>query len=140
MASIYTILKQEHREVKKGLNNILKKKIENFEKISKQLMMHMEGEEELIYPAMIDFPTLKEMIIEAKEEHKHARMINEDLLKMAMEEEEFMPKLKVMKEMVEHHIEEDEDKIFTKAKKVISKEMEKDMAQSYEDFKEMYED
>jgi hypothetical protein len=27
----------------------------------------MEGEEELIYPAMIDFPKLKEMIIEAKE-------------------------------------------------------------------------
>jgi hemerythrin-like domain-containing protein len=140
MASIYTDLKQEHRAVIKGLKDILKNKSVNFIEISTHLKMHMDGEEELVYPVLIEYPSLKKMIIEAKEEHKHVRMINDELMKTPIDDEEFMPKLKVMKEMIEHHVEEEEEEIFPKAKKVISKEMEKDLSQSYADYKDMYMD
>lgn len=137
MASIYRILKQEHKEVIRGIKEIQRKKSDNFEEIYHMLMMHMDGEEEQVYPVFREFPKLKDMVVEALEEHKHARMINDELKNMSVEDEEFLPRLKVLKEMLEHHIDQEENQVFPQAKKIVGDEMDKDMAQSYMDFKEM---
>lgn len=95
------------------------------------LNMHAESEERAFYPQLIEFEEMKDEIIEAREEHKHAKMILKELEKMDMSHEEFMPKLKVLKEMVEHHIEEEETVMFPKVKKIISPEQEEELTENY---------
>ncbi|VVB78035.1 Hemerythrin HHE cation binding domain protein [uncultured archaeon] len=121
--NIFTILKDEHDTVKKAFKNVLKKNSEeDFDIIKTDLMTHLNGEEECIYPVLEDHEELRDLILESYEEHRHAKMILNEIMNMQMDEEEFKPKLKVLMDMVEHHIHEEEKNVFPKAKKLISKE------------------
>jgi hemerythrin-like domain-containing protein len=136
---IYTILKQEHSLVKKELGKMLRKRTGDFEALFLALKSHMEGEEAHVYPIMEEYPELKEMVIEAIEEHRHAKMLLEELGVMDMGDEKFYPKLKVLKEMIEHHVEDEEDELFPAAKKTIKKELEDEILEGYMNFKENFE-
>lgn len=131
MASdIFSILKEEHKLVKKGIKDSLEKD-KAFEATSEALRAHMEGEESSVYPVFEDRDDLKPLIKEAFEEHKHVKMILDDLSEMDATDEEYKPKLKVLYEMVEHHVNEEEGKIFPKAKKSIDKDQLKLLTEDY---------
>jgi iron-sulfur cluster repair protein YtfE (RIC family) len=139
MKSIYTILNEEHERVKTAFANLLEHPLKgDWNVIVNDLSMHMESEEKVLYPRLSEFEELKNNIVEATEEHKHAKTLLKDLEKMEMSDEEFMPKLKVLKEMIEHHIGEEEKVIFPKAQKIITSEQERDLVNDYIDAEEEY--
>lgn len=126
------LLKEDHRKVLKMLDEMtetteraVKTRTELLSKIEAELKMHTTIEEEDFYPAYRNAggkPGLK-MYHEAVEEHRAVEaLVLPDLLATDPGTVEFSGRAKVLKEMLEHHIEEEESEMFPEAQKLLSKE------------------
>ena len=63
------------------------------------------------------------MVLESLEEHKQVKTLLREMENLASDSEKFDPKLKVLIENVEHHaVEEEEEKMFPKIRKLMDKE------------------
>jgi len=121
------MLKEQHREVETLFKtfeelgeNAAKRKQAVFEKIADALAMHATIEEKHFYPA-VKAKRTEDILLEALEEHLGIKRVIADLLKIDSSDETFDAKVKVLKEQVEHHVEEEESDLFPKAKKVLGK-------------------
>lgn len=116
---IVTMLKADHRKVKQLFNEF--DKAESIEKqkslvneIVTELTIHSLIEEDMVYPEIIEI--LEEKTIEAFEEHKLVKVLLADLIQMDGFEINFGAKVAVLKEMIEHHVEEEEKELLPKLK------------------------
>ena len=137
--NIYSILKKEHKEVKEMFEQILDDKKPSmmiFNQIMNALQPHMSGEEKYLYPAIKKADESNEecafLVDEAFEEHKWARMLAAEICKMDENDEMWLPKVKVLSDMIEHHVEEEEGEVFKAARKVLSKDLEEKILSQYE--------
>jgi hemerythrin-like domain-containing protein len=110
-------LKKDHEEVRSILeqlkatgNKAEKKREELFLKLKQEIKPHMEAEEKVFYPALQK--KAHEKILESIEEHHAADVFLIELEKMGKTEDRWAAKLSVFKEIVEHHLEEEEGDIF----------------------------
>ncbi|MFL5446221.1 MAG: hemerythrin domain-containing protein [Myxococcales bacterium] len=114
------LLKKQHEEAKELLSALEEAEVEDkeelFEKLADALAMHAAIEEQHFYPATKDDRT-EELLQEAVEEHLSVKRLIADLLDMPPSEAQFDAKVKVLKEQLEHHIEEEEGELFPKVKK-----------------------
>jgi hemerythrin superfamily protein len=91
--------------------------------IEKELKVHTQIEEEIFYPAYLDASKKKDdkkMYFEALEEHHVVDFVLPQLNDGATNEE-LQAKAKVLKELVEHHADEEEDEMFPRAKQLLDK-------------------
>jgi iron-sulfur cluster repair protein YtfE (RIC family) len=95
-----------------------------FETIKGELLVHMDIEESIFYPNVKATPSeeLKDDVREADEEHHVAKMLIGEISKMKPEDEQYDAKVTVLKENIEHHVEEEEGEMFPLVKKRLSKE------------------
>ena len=110
------LLKKQHDEVKELFKQFEaaeeeSEKQELFEQIADDFAAHGEIEEKIFYPAVYVGP-LKEKLQEAVEEHLAAKRVAADLLDMEPSDEQFDAKMTVLKELIEHHVEEEEGELF----------------------------
>jgi hypothetical protein len=125
------LLKKQHREVE-GLF----KKVDRaegaderrrlMEQIASRLELHTRLEEEVFYPAVraLDSKKAREMIDEAYEEHHVVKLVLHELPRVDPEDERFHAKMTVLKELIEHHVEEEESEMFKLARKLDEDELE----------------
>ena len=123
------MLKQDHDKVKKILGELdattergVKTRQELFAKVKLELEVHESVEEEIFYPALKEHPKMKDLVLEAYEEHHVVDMVMAEIVDVPLDDETWGAKLTVMKENVEHHIEEEEDEMFKQARQVFSTE------------------
>lgn len=126
------LLQEDHEKVRAMLaelsstsNRAAKKRNELLQKIKKEVSMHARIEEEIFYPAFRDSSAdeSKQLYHEATEEHRAVEeFVLPDLEETEPTSEEFQGRVKVLKDMIEHHAEEEEQEIFSKARKAFSKE------------------
>jgi hemerythrin superfamily protein len=139
---IYQSLKKDHDRVKELFQQAKQKKTGSkgsdniFPEIRKALEMHTEIEENLFYSVLKEEETLREDILEAYEEHHIVTNVLREMSKLSPQDERWMAKLTVLQELVEHHIEEEEEGIFKKAKKVLDKKQAEDIGSKFEQQKE----
>ena len=121
------LLKDDHRKVKKLLSEVedtteraVKTRAELFGKIKSEMEVHEAIEEEIFYPALKEHPKAKEIVLEGYEEHHVVDNIIGELDGVDYGDETWTAKFAVMKENIEHHIEEEEDEMFGKAQQVLS--------------------
>jgi len=95
---------------------------ELFLKIKAELDVHAHIEEKIFYPAIKDAAATRAITLEGYEEHHVVKILLGELAAMPVDTEQWTAKLKVLKENVEHHVEEEEDEMFVSARKVLSKE------------------
>ncbi|WP_304640669.1 hemerythrin domain-containing protein [Pseudomonas sp.] len=126
------MLKDDHQRVLKMLDEIsntteraIKTRTDLLNQIEAELKIHTTIEEEDFYPAYRNAggkPGQK-MYHEAVEEHRAVEaLVLPDLLETDPGTVEFSGRVKVLKELLEHHIEEEEGEMFPEAKKLLSKE------------------
>lgn len=78
------------------------------------------------------------MYYEAKEEHRTVdSLVLPDLLQTDTGTVEFAGRVKVMKELLEHHIEEEEGELFPTAKKLLGKQALEEMGVAMQAHKKM---
>jgi hemerythrin-like domain-containing protein len=124
-----TMLMDDHKKVKGLLADLesttergVKTRQELFSKIKQELTVHEIIEEEIFYPALKEHPRAKEIVLEGIEEHNVVDTIMGELEALPVEDETWGAKAKVMKENIEHHIEEEEGEMFDKARQVFDRE------------------
>jgi hemerythrin superfamily protein len=129
------LLEQDHRTVESLFKRFeslgeraqqAKKKVA--EKIIRELAVHAAIEETLFYPAVRAAAKAKEtrmnaaaddLVLESLEEHHIVKWTLSELEKMDPGNERFDAKMKVLMESVRHHVEEEEQDLFPKARKML---------------------
>jgi hemerythrin superfamily protein len=84
--------------------------------ICQELIKHTTVEEEIFYPAVRAATKDDDMMDEAIVEHASAKDLINQILEMDADEDLFDAKVKVLQEMIEHHVEEEEEEMFKKAR------------------------
>jgi iron-sulfur cluster repair protein YtfE (RIC family) len=92
-----------------------------FVMIADDLSAHSTIEERLFYPAVY-VGELKDLLKTAVEEHLAAKRVLADLLEMEPSDENFDAKMMVLKEQIQHHVEEEERELFPKVRAGFSRE------------------
>ena len=120
-----SLLEEDHKRVKKMLAELdsttergVKTREELFTKLKQELEIHEAIEEEIFYPALKEHPKAKDIVLEAYEEHNVVDMVMAEIQEVAFDDERWGAKLTVMKENLEHHIEEEEGEMFKQARQV----------------------
>ena len=125
------LLKADHQKVKAILAQLsesteraTKKRVELLDKLEMEISIHTKLEEEILYPAFKEAGAKEQdiMYFEAKEEHRTVdSLVLPDLKQTDPGTPEFSGRVKVVKELLEHHIEEEETEMFKDAKKLLDK-------------------
>ena len=124
------MLKEDHKKVKDLLSQLTettaraeKTRRQLLAKIEQELELHTHIEEEIFYPAFRNAGNSEhsKMYFEALEEHRAVEeLVLPDLKKTEPTSEKFSGRAKVLKELVEHHAEEEEKEMFKAAKESMS--------------------
>ncbi|HEU5205382.1 MAG TPA: hemerythrin domain-containing protein [Candidatus Limnocylindrales bacterium] len=124
-----TLLKTDHDKVKKLLAELesttergVKTRSELFSTIKAELTVHEIIEEEIFYPELKAHPKAQDIVLEGYEEHHVVDLLMSELESLDVSDETWGAKALVMKENIEHHIEEEEGEMFTQARRVFDKE------------------
>lgn len=134
MANIINLLKEDHKKVKKLLDDTIKNRdTSKYPQIQKELRIHMEGEENLLYPKTRKQAT--DLTLEAYEEHDLVKKELMDIDNLNINDEYWMPKMKVVKDLIEHHVEEEEEEYFPESEKILGNNQLEKLGQKYEDWK-----
>jgi hypothetical protein len=96
----------------------VKTRTELFTELKAELSIHERIEEEIFYPALKAHPKAKDIVLEGYEEHHVVDEIMGELEATPVTDETWGAKFLVMKENIEHHIEEEEGEMFTQARQV----------------------
>ena len=121
----FKLLKSDHEKVSELFERIEaasgKAKSSIFKQIQNELEIHTHVEEAIFYPALRNAEETREITLEAYEEH---RVVKDLLAELAAGKpsDQWDAKLTVLKENVEHHVDEEENDMFGKAKDVLSTE------------------
>jgi hemerythrin superfamily protein len=113
-----SLLMADHRTVEKLFAQYEKAKEDDakkqaiFEQISTELKVHMQLEETIFYPASREFVEEQDTVNEAEVEHASAKDVIAQLEAMEPSDEYYDAKVKVLQEMIEHHVEEEETEYF----------------------------
>jgi hemerythrin superfamily protein len=132
------LLKQDHQTVKELFEQAEameqgKDQKQIFDEIKRELETHARIEESVFYPAMEKYEELKDMVLEAIEEHKQVKTLLKEMDNLVGDSEKFEPKLKVLMENVEHHAEEEEEgKMFPKVRNLVDKKTLNELGQELE--------
>jgi hypothetical protein len=124
-----TMLKTDHDKVKKLLTELetttergVKTREELFATIKGELTIHEVIEEEIFYPALKSHPKAKDIVLEGYEEHHVVDLLMGELESLDVSDPTWGAKALVMKENVEHHIEEEEGEMFKQARQVFDRQ------------------
>lgn len=123
-----TLLKNDHETVRGLLSQFENATGTRREKlrgqIEQELKVHTTIEEEIFYPAFREASRKKDdkkLYFEAVEEHHVVDMVIPEL-NDGRDNEELKAKAKVLKDIVEHHAEEEETEMFPRARKLFSRD------------------
>jgi hemerythrin superfamily protein len=122
-----TILKKDHRVVSGLFWTLQQTTVPSmrqaiFNKINIELDVHATVEEEIFYPAVRNLYSgnSETLIQEAQLEHEQIRTLCRQVISIDPSSYMFMSKANELKEVVEHHVEEEENEIFPLVHRMMS--------------------
>jgi len=134
------LLKQDHKNVRALLKKLESaeegdERLELFSQIENELKVHTQIEEEIFYPAFHQASEAEKdehLYYEAVEEHHVVDMVLPEIRDTDENSDEFAAKAKVLKDLVEHHADEEEAEMFPKARKLMDSSELKELGQHLE--------
>ena len=118
------MLMADHAKVKKLFKAFDKmkdgaerRKTELVGQICDELIVHTTLEEEIFYPALRQALDEEDMMDEADVEHDGAKSLIGQLTKMRPGEDHYDAKVTVLGEYIDHHVKEEHEEMFPKAKR-----------------------
>lgn len=126
-ADACTFLDTDHKAVKKlfkayeelthsKARDVDQKKRELAQEICQELTVHATIEEEIFYPALREALKETDALAEAEVEHAGAKDLIAQIEAMDQADEMFDAKVKVLGEYIDHHVKEERNQIFPKAR------------------------
>src|SRR5690348_10032927 len=120
----FQLLKADHQKVAQLFDQLEsasgRAKLQVFEQIRTELELHTLIEETYFYPALEKPKQTHDLTLEAYEEHDVVKNLLQELSGSRNPNDEWEAQAKVLRENVEHHVEEEENELFPKAQQVLS--------------------
>lgn len=141
---IFDDLTADHRELKAEIGTILqsedrKERAAIFSHFRTLLTAHSRAEEKVLYRRLERSEEGKDQALEGAVEHEVADRLVEDLSKSRnVEGDKWTARCTVLKELLEHHIEEEEDQMFNTARKQFDRETLDRMGEEFKRQKSKY--
>ena len=120
MTAIQT-LKDQHREIEQLFKRIASGNGDRerwLDELAGMLRVHTRIEETIFYPALKEHPKAKDLVLEAYEEHDVVNMVMAEVDETPFDDETWGARFIVMKENLEHHIEEEESEMFDQCRDI----------------------
>lgn len=146
MPNAITMLKSDHATVKRLLRELsetteraTKQRETLVARIEREIKMHSQLEEEVFYPAfqaITKGTDSEDLFYEAAEEHHVVDMVLPALKAANTKSHEFSAKAKVLKDLIEHHIREEEGQMFQKARSLFSDEQLRELGELMQERKD----
>jgi hemerythrin-like domain-containing protein len=143
---VLALLKQDHAKVKELLSQLeetttrgVKRRQELLGKIADEVRLHAHVEETIFYPAFRESGSTHEdekMFLEAAEEHRLVHEMLPEIEDTDPATELFSARAKVLKDLIEHHAEEEEKEMFKRAKELMPIEERRALAERIEERKQ----
>ena len=140
MPNAIAMLKSDHATVKRLLRELgetseraTNQRERLVGEIERELKIHSQLEEELFYPTFkkcAEDTEAEDLFYEATEEHHVVDMVLPELKASAVKSPEFEAKGKVLKELVEHHIREEEGEMFVQARRLMTEEQLRELGEA----------
>ena len=127
-------IKKEHDEVRDlmlQVENDEEKAGEIFSEMAVTILAHHEAEEEVVFEKLPDEKEAQDLKMELISEHDSLRRAIQAVLDTDPDDDYWMPRYKVMKEIFWHHIQEEEGELFEKLRDALS---DKQLEKLYEPF------
>lgn len=137
---IIEMILEDHKPLKKLIKVLkdsdedLKTRRKAFEDFAPLLIQHAKPEEQVLYVFMKNEEELREEGFEGEVEHVLADQLIEEA-KRSEDDDVWSARVKVLAEVVEHHIEEEEDELLPKFKKATVLEMREELGREFMDAK-----
>ena len=123
----FALLKNDHAKVSSLFDQIepatdaaTRQKL--FTQLKQELDVHAHIEETILYPALKAAAETRDLTEEAYEEHQEVKDLLAELEATPPDSEEWSDMITELRENIEHHVEEEEDEMFTKARQVLSEQ------------------
>lgn len=117
--SVVAMLREDHEKVKQLFEEFKELKGREKSEVAKtairELEIHADLEERIIYPAIRQEMDMDDTMNEAVEEHHLVHVLIRELKKLKPSNEAFEAKFNVLSELVKHHVQEEEGEILPQA-------------------------
>ncbi|MCB2288484.1 hemerythrin domain-containing protein [Clostridium sp. CS001] len=144
--NIFDIIIEEHKNFRKVANKLeemtsraIKTRTELFTSLKKELESHHEAEEKSLFSELYKHKETKELSLECIEEHNVIKYLIGELESLNVDHESWGPKFKVFKEMLEHHLDEEEKEVFIEARKILDKDTCEELGEKFKKVEEAIE-
>ncbi|MEY4579648.1 MAG: hypothetical protein RL701_4351 [Pseudomonadota bacterium] len=117
------LLSRQHRKVEALLRKLSGKHPDAgtlLPELANQLAAHMAIEQDVFYPAVNAIKP--DLVLEAYEEHSLAEFALKRLLATDVDDDAFHARVIALKELIEHHVKEEEEELFPKVEKALGEE------------------
>lgn len=141
---IFSEIKNDHRQVIDTLEKMLdtssgseKTRPQLVSKLKGELLPHMEAEESVFYPLLIDEGD-PELAMEAIEEHRAAKHVLSELESLSPVDAFWHARFAVLTELIDHHIDEEESDVFENASEFLDKTTSEQLGRQFVQSKQEY--
>jgi len=135
---IYDELKKDHDQVKEMMTRIeglsphaSASKMKLFQEMKAALTAHSRAEEKVLYDAMKREKGAHVSALEGYEEHHVADVLMREISRLSPGNEKWAAKFTVLKENVEHHVQEEEGEIWAKARAIFDEATAQELGQAF---------
>jgi len=139
---VLRLLEDEHDEAKSVFKKLEKADGQEasrlWDQLKSMLTLHEEMEETLFYPQLKAEKPTEDLILEAYQEHHVMDLLIDEISALEPADEAWQPKVKVLQENTEHHIEEEEGELFPKVRKIWDTAKRAQVGRQMEEMKERH--
>jgi hypothetical protein len=136
--AIFETLKDEHDLLRAQLAKILdlpdsatSEREECLEELKKTLHSHTIAEEEIVYETLLPIEHLESEVREGIEEHRLSNQLLVELNTLEVTQAQWEPKVKALKDLLSHHLKEEEEELFAEGRKVFDSPRQEELNKLY---------
>jgi hemerythrin superfamily protein len=143
-SDIYTRLKNDHEAVANILQQLLEMKTGTTNTVQRQtlftelkdsLSRHSTAEEEIFYTPLRERNETRDLIRDGQKEHERLETLLNELDRMEKDDAAWGAQLHILKGIIEHHVHEEEEKVFPRAKNIFTAQRAEELGRQFEQAK-----
>lgn len=135
---LFELLRHDHREILQLFDQLAQCKTSEmntllsiFNRIEEGLQRHFEGEERFLYTALEQHEETRALVLESYELHRLTTMAIGGFKTVALDDERWRPKIRVLRRLVEEHVELMEKELFQAAVGALDREQLASIAEQF---------